>query len=70
MVKAVSPKNCIEFGIRRAQGPDGANTASEFSFLGGFIGTSNIHAASKLKIPCVGTMSHAYITSFDSLNDV
>jgi len=28
MIKAVYPKNCCEFGIRRAQGPDGANTAT------------------------------------------
>ena len=69
MVQAVKGKKCIEFGIRRAQGPDGADTATEFSYLGGFEATSNLNAASKLNIPCVGTMSHAYITSFNSLED-
>jgi nicotinate phosphoribosyltransferase len=67
MVKAVEPKACIEFGIRRAQGPDGALTASEFAWLGGFSGTSNINAAMKLDIKCYGTMSHAYVTSFENL---
>lgn len=70
MVKAVHPKQCIEFGSRRAQGPDGALSAAQYSFLGGFSGTSNVQAGSKLGIKCVGTMSHAYITSFSSLKDV
>ena len=69
MVKAVQPKMCIQFGIRRAQGPDGALTASEYSYLGGFTATSNLTAGIKLSIPCIGTMSHAYVTSFSSLDD-
>ena len=69
MVKAVEPKECMEFGIRRAQGPDGALSASEYSYLGGFKKTSNLTAGIKLGIPCVGTMSHAYVTSFSSIED-
>jgi len=64
MVKAVHPKKCLEFGTRRAQGPDGALSAAEYAFMGGFMGTSNIYAAQHLNIVCVGTMSHAYVTSF------
>lgn len=70
MVKAVYPKKCLEFGTRRAQGPDGALSASQYAYLGGFTATSNVEAASKLGIKCIGTMSHAYVTSFNSLNDI
>ncbi len=70
MAKAASPKKCVEFGIRRAQGPDGGLTASSYAYLGGFEGTSNMKAAQIYGIPCIGTMSHAFITSFTSLSEV
>lgn len=70
MAKAISPKKCIEFGIRRAQGPDGGFSASAYAFLGGFSGTSNVKAAQVYKIPCFGTMSHAFITSFTTIEQL
>lgn len=70
MVKAVNGKKCLEFGTRRAQGPDGALSAAQYAYLGGFAATSNVEAAQKLEIKCIGTMSHAYVTSFSSLEDV
>ena len=70
MEKAIRPKKCVEFGIRRAQGPNGGLSASAYAFLGGFSGTSNIKASQLYNIPCIGTMSHAFITAFTSLDDV
>ena len=63
---ASGKKNVMEFGLRRAQGPDGAISASRAAFIGGASGTSNTLAAKIFGIPAMGTMAHSWIMSFDS----
>lgn len=71
MRSAAGPgKSLLEFGLRRAQGPDGGLTASKYSYVGGFNGTSNVLAGKLFDINVKGTHAHSFVMSYTSLDDL
>ena len=56
----------VDFGLRRAHGPDGALMASRAAYIGGIEGTSNVLAGQIYGIPIRGTHAHSWVESFPS----
>lgn len=63
---AAQGEQVLEFGLRRAQGPDGAVMASRAAFIGGCTSTSNVLAGMRHGIPVRGTHAHSWVMSFDT----
>jgi len=56
----------VDFGLRRAHGPEGGTYAARATYIAGFLGTSNVEAGRLYGIPVSGTMAHSYVLVFSS----
>ncbi len=54
----------MEFGLRRAQGPDAATYGARAAVIGGCVGTSNVVTGKLFNVPVLGTHAHSWIMSF------
>ncbi len=59
----------MEFGARRAHGPDAAVLGARAAYIGGVGSTATVMADEEYGIPAVGTMAHSWIQFFDSEYD-
>ncbi|MDN3506662.1 MAG: nicotinate phosphoribosyltransferase [Simkaniaceae bacterium] len=62
---AAQGDHVVEFGLRRAQGIDGAISASRASFIGGCHSSSNVIAGKLFGIPVMGTHAHSFVMVYD-----
>ena len=64
VVRAAQGDGVMEFGLRRAQGPDAGIYGARAAMIGGCIGTSNVLCGEMFDVPVKGTHAHSWIMSF------
>lgn len=64
IVFAANGDGIMEFGLRRAQGPDAGLYGARAAMIGGCVGTSNALAGQMFDVPVMGTHAHSWIMSF------
>ena len=66
VVQAAQGDGVLEFGLRRAQGPDAGIYGARASIIGGCVATSNVMTGQRYGIPVRGTHAHSWVMSFKS----
>jgi nicotinate phosphoribosyltransferase len=61
---AAGDAEVIEFGLRRAQGPDGGLSVARAACIGGVRSTSNVRAGQQFGLPVKGTHAHSWVMAF------
>ncbi len=65
VVYAAKGDGIMEFGLRRAQGPDAGIYGARAAVIGGCVGTSNVLTGQLFDVPVLGTHAHSWIMSFE-----
>lgn len=65
VVKAAEGDPVLEFGLRRAQGPDAGIYGARAAIIGGCVGTSNVLTGQMFDVPVSGTHAHSWVMSFN-----
>lgn len=69
IVRAAKGRPVMEFGSRRAQGPDAATQGAVAAYIAGAAGTANTLADSRYSVPALGTMAHSWVMMFPTEYD-
>jgi len=62
--QAAGDSEVLEFGLRRAQGPDGGLSVARAAAIGGIRSTSNVWAGQTYHLPVKGTHAHSWVMAF------
>lgn len=65
VAQACRGKKFVDFGMRRAHGPEAGELVARASFVGGASGTSNVEAGMRLGVPVYGTFAHSWVMMWD-----
>lgn len=66
IVRAAKGRPVMEFGSRRAQGPDAATLGARAAYIAGCAGTANTLCDERFGVPALGTMAHSWVMNFPS----
>jgi nicotinate phosphoribosyltransferase len=64
IVETARPATIVDFGLRRAPGPEAGVRAARAAFIAGAIATSNVEAGRRFGIPISGTHAHSFVMAF------
>lgn len=64
VVAAAGGRGVVEFGSRRAHGPEAGVLAARAAYIGGCAGTSNVSAGARFGIPTFGTLAHSFVMAY------
>src|SRR5256886_3296420 len=64
VVAAAEGRGVVEFGSRRAHGPEAGVLAARAAYIGGCTGTSNVNAGARFGIPTFGTLAHSFVIAY------
>lgn len=65
LVTLAQGRPVVEFGTRRAHGPEAGLLAGRAAFIGGCAGTSNVDTGFRFGVPVYGTCAHSWILTFE-----
>ncbi|MEG0014523.1 MAG: nicotinate phosphoribosyltransferase [Cellulosilyticaceae bacterium] len=65
VVRAAEGDTVLEFGLRRAQGPDAGVYGARAAMIGGCHATSNVLTGREFGVPVAGTHAHSWVMSFE-----
>jgi nicotinate phosphoribosyltransferase len=66
VVQSAQGRKVIEFGSRRAHGPEAGVLAARAAYIGGCAGTSNVEADFRFGIPTFGTLAHSFVMAYEN----